>query len=317
LPPFDPDASERAVRDTVDRAIDERNADLIKIYEQRAAKVNFKPAPLMTEKQLAAIADQARKRSVPVTAHHVSLESFRRIVSIGLTSLAHLPIDGPMTDQDLDLLAKSGCPVEPTMSAAYDMCWNLPGTPEQHHKALARLAEFRDRTIEPLAREYWLEELQPSVIGGIERMRKGKTRLMIFFDLSAAMRFHVGYISVGGENLRKIKDRSIPIGCGNDGGVPPCVTSMVGHELQMLDHVLNLDDTIRFNPADAVRTATLDSARAIAMADKLGSVEVGKLADLAVFDRNPLDDPTCLGSPAAAVFKQGRRVVDRMRLVAS
>ena len=41
---------------------------------------------------------------------------------------------------------------------------------------------------------------------------------------------------------------------------------------------------------DALRMATLDSADAIGLAGDIGSLEVGKMADLQVLDENPLDD---------------------------
>ena len=58
-------------------------------------------------------------------------------------------------------------------------------------------------------------------------------------------------------------------------------------------------------PHDALRAATIDSADAIGFAKDLGSLEVGKLADLVVLDANPLDD---LKNTAkiAEVMKNGR-----------
>ena len=43
-------------------------------------------------------------------------------------------------------------------------------------------------------------------------------------------------------------------------------------------------------PVEALRAATIDGARIIGVAQDLGSIEVGKLADLVVLDANPLDD---------------------------
>ncbi len=45
-----------------------------------------------------------------------------------------------------------------------------------------------------------------------------------------------------------------------------------------------------FTPREALEAATIDGARIIGYADDLGSLDVGKLADLVVLDRNPLDD---------------------------
>ena len=43
-------------------------------------------------------------------------------------------------------------------------------------------------------------------------------------------------------------------------------------------------------PADVLRIATLDSARVVGVADRTGSVEVGKASDLVLLDGNPLED---------------------------
>ncbi|MDX1394248.1 MAG: amidohydrolase family protein [Gemmatimonadota bacterium] len=56
---------------------------------------------------------------------------------------------------------------------------------------------------------------------------------------------------------------------------------------------------------DALRMATLHSADAIGLAGDIGSLDVGKLADLQVLDRNPLDDLTNTTS-ISHVMKNGR-----------
>lgn len=43
-------------------------------------------------------------------------------------------------------------------------------------------------------------------------------------------------------------------------------------------------------PREVLQAATIDGARILGLADDLGSLEVGKLADLVVLDRSPLDD---------------------------
>ena len=59
-------------------------------------------------------------------------------------------------------------------------------------------------------------------------------------------------------------------------------------------------------PAAAVlKIATINSARAIGVGDRLGSVEVGKLADLVVVKGNPLSDIRNTHN-VRMVFKAGR-----------
>jgi hypothetical protein len=45
-----------------------------------------------------------------------------------------------------------------------------------------------------------------------------------------------------------------------------------------------------FHPLEVIRAATLDGAEALGLADQIGSVEPGKLADLVVVDANPLEN---------------------------
>jgi imidazolonepropionase-like amidohydrolase len=43
-------------------------------------------------------------------------------------------------------------------------------------------------------------------------------------------------------------------------------------------------------PADAIRAATVNGARAIGREKDMGSIESGKLANFAIFDQDPLRD---------------------------
>ncbi len=60
-----------------------------------------------------------------------------------------------------------------------------------------------------------------------------------------------------------------------------------------------------FTPMQALQTATLNPAKFLAMDDRLGTIEEGKLADLVLLDANPLDDIRNT-QKIAAVIANGR-----------
>jgi imidazolonepropionase-like amidohydrolase len=69
-----------------------------------------------------------------------------------------------------------------------------------------------------------------------------------------------------------------------DVGIPMLVPGLSLHEELMLLVEAGLA------PADARRTATLNPARVLGLANSMGSIEAGKLADLVLLDANPLAD---------------------------
>ena len=97
---FPADAKESEIRRTVDRAIDERGADLIKVGESLEKSIINSNPGIVEMDQLSTIADQAGKRGLQSTIHSVSVETFRRAVSAGFSSIAHIPRDGKMSEKD-------------------------------------------------------------------------------------------------------------------------------------------------------------------------------------------------------------------------
>src|SRR5690606_24195495 len=64
-----------------------------------------------------------------------------------------------------------------------------------------------------------------------------------------------------------------------------------------------------FHPLEVIRAATLSGAEALGVADRVGSVEPGKLADLVVVAANPLADlKVLLGTGAVRVDGENRPV---------
>ena len=67
-----------------------------------------------------------------------------------------------------------------------------------------------------------------------------------------------------------------------------------------------------FHPLEVVRSATLSAAEALGVADELGTIEVGKLADLVIVDENPLVNFKVLYGTGAIKFDPETRTVSRV-----
>jgi imidazolonepropionase-like amidohydrolase len=90
---------------------------------------------------------------------------------------------------------------------------------------------------------------------------------------------------------------------------------MMDLELHMFDHVLKGDvDRVPFSGADAVKIATINSARSLGLEEEFGSIEAGKTADLVIVDGDPLEDFRVIGSRVAALFMDGELVINNCGL---
>ena len=60
--------------------------------------------------------------------------------------------------------------------------------------------------------------------------------------------------------------------------------------------------SLGMTPLEVIKAATLIGARILRKEKMIGSIEIGKLADLQVIDENPLEDLNRLGAPSMIIF---------------
>jgi imidazolonepropionase-like amidohydrolase len=99
-------------------------------------------------------------------------------------------------------------------------------------------------------------------------------------------------------NFRNALKEGIIVAMGTDAGMP---------DNDFHDNYRDLEYMVEWGmtPKQAITAGTLNAAKSLAIEDQLGTVEVGKRADLIVLGRNPLDDIKNVGRSLEKVILNG------------
>jgi imidazolonepropionase-like amidohydrolase len=313
---FAENASPQQVRDAVNRAVDERGAEVIKIGEQKENTTNFKPdATIMTMGQLTALVDQARKRNLKSTIHHVSVASFRRALDAGVSSLAHLPGGEPLTEEDIARFVSGKAIIEPTLSVLYDTSYRIEGHRSYDDPGLTLLTRFRSSIHDYIVKTFWIQEFRAAARNHHRKLTRGKMNLFGVLPMQKMFKNFASYGMTAAENFKRLFENGARMTTSNDGGIPPCTPAMIQHEINLLDLFLNHDPARKtFSGKNAVKMATINGAECLGLENDFGSIEIGKVADLVILEGDPLKDPGIVGSQVAALFKDGRMVINNCNL---
>jgi len=213
------------------------------------------PAPPQAEIEvLKAIVDEAGKAGVQVNVHAVSTPAMIAAVDAGVTRLVHLP-NKDWTDYD------SAAKVAQTGSIVAGLIAFGAPTIDRESPAPAPVQFPRDNTTRFRDGKPW-----PEAIAGANRDPKGR-----------ATGTEGGYTIV---NARRIWDA--------DPGHRTIAYSTDQNfaDVAVLEHELK-SFSIVFSMADIHRIMGPNSARYVGMADQIGTLEAGKLADIILIDGNP------------------------------
>ncbi len=127
--------------------------------------------------------------------------------------------------------------------------------------------------------------------------------------------------------ISRFRAAGINVGVGTDGAASNNVLDVLAEiRLAALLAKAGSDDARAFSAADALRMGTLEGARALGLADCIGSIETGKWADLACIDLASLNSQpvfdvvsqivfTANASQVSDVWVAGKHQLDRGRLV--
>jgi imidazolonepropionase-like amidohydrolase len=236
------------------------------------------PAPPQAEiETLKAIVDEAKKAGIQVNVHAVSSPAMVAAVDAGVTRLVHLPNKDFTTFEQAETVAKAGAIVAGLIAFGAPNIDTLSAGPAPVQWPKDNTPRFRDG-------KPW-----PEAIAGANRDPKGR-----------ALGTEAGYTIV---NARRIWDAD------PNHQTMSYSTDQNADDRVVLEHELK-SYSIVFSMPDIHRLMGPNSARFIGMADQLGTLEAGKLADIILIDGNPtLNIYEMLKTKV--VLKEGKIVVDK------
>jgi imidazolonepropionase-like amidohydrolase len=236
------------------------------------------PAPPQAEIEvLKAIVDEAKKAGIQVNVHAVSSPAMVAAIDAGVTRLVHLPNKDFTTYEQAERVAQTGSIVAGLIAFGAPNVDTLSPAPAAVQWPKDNKARFRDG-------KDW-----PEAIAGANRDPKGR-----------ATGTEAGFTIV---NARRIWDAD------PNHQTISYSTDQNAADLVVLEHELK-SYSIVFSMADIHRIIGPNAARYVGMADQIGTLEVGKLADIILIDGNPtLNIYEMLKTKV--VVKEGKVVVDK------
>lgn len=236
------------------------------------------PAPPQAEIEvLKAIVDEAAKAGVQVNVHAVSTPAMVAAVEAGVRRLVHLPNKDWTSYDAAAKVASTGSIVAGLIAFGAPIIDRESPAPAPVQFPRDNTARFRDG-------KPW-----PEAIAGANRDASGK-----------ATGTEGGYTII---NARRIWDAD------PNRNTMSYSTDQNYADLVVLEHELK-SFSIVFSMADIHRIMGPNSARYVGMADQIGTLEAGKLADIILIDGNPMLNIHEM-LKTKVVLKDGKVVVDK------
>ena len=198
------------------------------------------------------VSEEARRLGLPVAGHNDHLELTTKSVTLGYASLEHIPNHDRLYDDVLQMLALAGTRWTPTLAVRGGNDLLLRDEPE-------RLADAKFRAFTP---EWRIRGRNAS---GAGERAGGRAIRGHWMDRLAS--------------IRAAHRRGVKLLAGTD--MP--FRSSLHWELEYFVQA-------GIPPLDVLRIATQEAAEAVGAEDELGTLDPGKLADLVLLDKNPLED---------------------------
>lgn len=200
-----------------------------------------------------AITARAHELGMTVTGHVPASLGLEDAVVAGMDHVAHMPIPRSAGSEELRRVARFLAQHETVIDPV--MAWG-------------ELLGRSEKTA--------VESFEPGILGAAGALAGSYRSVRNSADPSAVRARLEARLAI----VKVLHDAGVPIVAGTDGAVP-------GHSLL---REIELFVQAGLTPMEAIQSATIVAARAMGLEAELGTVEVGKRADLLVLDEDPLAD---------------------------
>jgi imidazolonepropionase-like amidohydrolase len=263
-----------------------RGASFIKLtMDKKSCLAGKSEIPVYMDEHLNMIFDYAQKNNLATSGHVHTKFGFDRALQRGISSIEHSIADAVLTEKDVTAMAKKKIAIVPTMIIGQMLAAEeaYVERPEKYRTDfIDREMKIRQEYLNSLLDDYTERSIHEHNIAYLKTYRKyGLDNLYQKGKYMANPEIYFNILLVGPRNLMAMKEEGILIGCGTDAGVPLAYHGTLWREMELLGR-------IGFTNTEVLQCATINNAKIIGMADKIGSVEVGKYADLTILQENPL-----------------------------
>jgi imidazolonepropionase-like amidohydrolase len=244
-----------ALQDHVQIEDEEDARTYVRLWKESGAHF-IKAYPPMPWTMHRALADEALQVGLPVVGHGTSLEEVTKSVTLGYRSLEHIASPRPYGDV-IQMLTLAGSRWDPNLTVSSGQYLLLRDEPERLNDS--KLRTFANAwCVSRAERTAERDEITGVRTGWVDRL----------------------------EGVRAAHSRGVKLLVGTDSEPDTwsCFYGLAVHwELEFLVQA-------GIQPLEALRIATQEAAAAIGADRDLGTLQVGKLADIVLLDANPLED---------------------------
>jgi imidazolonepropionase-like amidohydrolase len=277
-------------RAAVDTLVDS-GADFIKVYENLSREAYF------------AIMDQARRRGVRVDGHVPFRVTPEEAADAGQRTFEHVLAMAAGCSTSAAAERERFASVLAPRAGAAALDGLAPLTLFRHERLLydsrdpaacaTTIAAYRRNGVADTPNVVAYRDVvnAKEILSDANRMRvvpeviRRNWEAMLETDLFPEMQSVLGpLVPLYAENARLLNEAGVLLLAGTDVGIPTLIPGLSLHE------ELELLVGAGLTPLEVLRTATINPARVLGQTDSLGSIDVGKLADLVLLDANPLAD---------------------------